>query len=404
MGGMEILRNLVKKTPARIVLVVLDGVGGLGGAGKTELESARKPHMDQLAREGVCGLWEPVAPGITPGSISGHLSLFGYDPFSYRILRGPVEALGLGYLPQRGDLYARGNFCTLGPNNLVTDRRAGRISTELNRQLLTKISSSIPQIQDVKISLLSGYEHRFCAIFHGDNLNGPLTDTDPQETMKPFLPSYPLTPEGEKAARVVNSFVSSCQEILKGEHPANFILLRGIDNLPRIPGMKELFHLTPAAIAIYPAYRGIAQLVGMKCIPVDGEAPEDEIRAFQSAWDSPSYDFFYLHFKKTDSYGEDGNFARKVQEIEKIDALLPAILQKQPDVMVITGDHSTPALMKSHSWHPVPVLLWAKNARRDSTLHFSESACLWGGLGHLRGPELMTVLLAHAGKLNRFCA
>jgi len=401
---MEILRNLAKESASRIVLVVLDGVGGIGGAGKTELESARKPHMDQLAKEGVCGLWEPVAPGITPGSVSGHLSLFGYDPSSFRIPRGPVEALGLGYLPRKGDLYARGNFCSLDANGLVVDRRAGRISTELNRQLLAKISSALPPMEDVKISLLPGYEHRFCAIFHGENLNGPLTDTDPYENGKPPLSAHPLTPQGEKSARIVNSFVASCKDILKEEHPANFILLRGIDNLPSIPTMKELFHLSPAAIAIYPAYKGIAQMVGMKCIPVEAETIEDEIRAFLSAWNSLSYDFFYLHFKKTDSYGEDGNFAGKVQEIEKIDALLPAIIEKEPDVVVITGDHSTPALLKSHSWHPVPVLLWAKNVRRDSATHFSESACLGGGLGHLRGPELMAVLLAHAKKLHRFGA
>lgn len=400
----ESLRDLIQETPTRIVLAVMDGLGGLPlePGGKTELESAKTPTLDRLAKEGACGLLDPVAPGITPGSIAGHLALFGYDPLEFSVARGPVEALGLGFDLSPSDLAARCNFCTSNANGVVTDRRAGRIPSARSHALVARLQKAIPSIDGAEVTLLPGREHRFAAVFRGKDLAGPLTDSDPQRAGLPLARVEAVTAKGVRAARVLNQFIAACADILKNEEAANSVLVRGVANPPRLPSLFERFMLSSAAIAVYPAYRGLAGFLGMEILTVPGDAYDGEMNTFEEFFSMKCHTFFFVHFKKTDSYGEDGDFVRKVAEIEAIDRQIKRIVALKPDVLAVTGDHSTPAVMKTHSWHPVPVLIRGKNVRPDGATGFGETECLSGGIGRVRGTDLMPLLLAHAGKLKRF--
>lgn len=396
------LKGVLAPAPTKIVLLVMDGLGGLPlePNGKTELETAHTPNLDALAARSALGLADPVAPGITPGSGPGHLGILGYDPMRYEIGRGVLEALGIDFDLSPKDVAARGNFATVDAAGLLTDRRAGRIPTETNRELVQLLRTI--KIRGVQIFVETVKEHRFVFVMRGAGLSDALTETDPQRLGVPPLRVRALDAKSRKAAKLVNQFVTHAHKLLADKHPANAILLRGFAQYPAIPSYAEAFGLRAAAIAVYPMYRGLAKLLGMNTLPVDGETIADEFTTLEKHWND--FDFFYVHIKKTDSAGEDGDFARKAHAIEEVDAQIPRLLALHPDVVIITGDHSTPALLKSHSWHPVPVLMYSKFVRADGIAEFGERACARGSLGRLRAQELMPMALANAQRLTKFGA
>jgi 2,3-bisphosphoglycerate-independent phosphoglycerate mutase len=401
MNNMELIKDIARPSPTKIVLLVIDGLGGLPHpeTGKTELETARIPNLDALASKGICGLADPVAPGITPGSAPGHLALFGYDPVSCNIGRGVLEAIGIGVELQPGNIAARGNFCTVDKSGLVTDRRAGRISTEKCAELCELLDGI--SIDDVQVLVYPVREHRFVAVFRGQNLVADVTESDPQQTGVAPETIKALSPEAARLADSANQFIAQAGTRLAEHHPANMVLLRGFSEQPGFPTMTEIYRLKPVAIAIYPMYRGLARLVGMDIVET-GTTLEDEFATLKQHYNN--YDFFFLHVKWTDSAGEDGDFDRKVRILEQIDAALPGLTNLEPDVIVVTGDHSTPAVLSGHSWHTVPVLLWAKYCRPDGVQSFSEPAFLAGGLGRLHATQIMPLAMANALKLNKFGA
>ncbi len=397
----DLIRELREVNDSKIVLLVADGLGGLPmePGGKTELESARTPNLDACAREGICGLSIPVLPGITPGSGPGHLGLFGYDPLEHRIGRGILEALGIHFQVGPRDVASRGNFCTVDDAGLITDRRAGRPTTERCVALCRKLQQI--RIPDVEVFVEPVREHRFVAVFRGDDLGDAVNDTDPQQTGHKPLEAKGADPSSQKTARAVNQFVTEAARVLKGDAPTNMVTLRGFARYPKIETMQEICGVRPVAIAVYPMYKGLARLVGMDVADA-GATLADQIETLRRLWSQ--YDFFFLHYKYTDSTGEDGNFPAKVEMIERLDAELPKIRALNPDVLIVTGDHSTPSKLRSHSWHPVPVLLWAKTCRPDPVTEFGESYCLRGGLGQLQAMYLLPLALAHAGRLGKYGA
>ena len=398
----EIMKSLAIKTESKIVLLVTDGIGDLPSENnKTVLENAFIPNLDKLASKSACGLTDPISRGITPGSGPAHLSLFGYDPIRYQIGRGVLEALGIGMELTSRDLACRGNFATLDKEGIITDRRAGRIATELNKKLCKLMQGKINQIGDVKIIIKPGKEHRFVVVFRGDGLGDALSDADPQKVGEKIKFTEPLDSKAKKSVETVNEFIKQATEVLKEHHPANTVLLRGFAKHPGLLTMKELFKLTPAAIATYPMYKGLSKLVGMDILET-GESLSDEFKTLQDNFSR--YDFFYLHIKKTDSYGEDGNFEQKVRAIEEVDKYIPEVLALKPDVLVVTGDHSTPALMKGHSWHPNPFMLFSKYIRVDETEQFTEKECVKGGLGRFSAVDVLPLMMANALKLQKFGA
>ncbi len=408
----ELVSRLKRRNVTKLVLCVLDGLGGLpvGGNGeRTELEAARTPNLDALASRAALGLHVPVAPGITPGSGAAHLALFGYDPLTHEIGRGVLEALGLGLEVGRRDIMIRGNFCTVsyeGGVPVVVDRRAGRIPTEENARITAMLAQALGEIGGVKIKLVPGVEHRFVLVltFPEDLPEGAdrVSDTDPQREGTAPLDPVAADERAARTAEVLREFVERAARLLRGEPRANYLLLRGVSAYPRLAGFAEVYGLRAAAVAAYPMYRGVAKLVGMEVLQVDGEAVEDEIKVLEAEFGR--FDFFYLHVKKTDSRGEDGDFDAKVRVIEEFDALVPRIVELSPDVLVVTGDHSTPSAMRSHSWHPVPLLLHSPYTRGGGEGGFGESQCLRGELGTIRALELLPLMMAHAGRLDKFGA
>lgn len=409
MDMLPILTELSQKTPTKILLVVLDGVGGLPQTpgGPTELAAAHTPHLDALAKNSALGLLTPVYPGLAPGSGPGHLSLFGYDPFKYLVGRGALSAIGIGADFKDGDVAVRGNFATLDAAGLIRDRRAGRPSDAENRRVIGRLAGAIQELEGVQVRFYTESEHRFVVILRGEGLGEKVCDTDPQQTGVAPLQAQALQAgdaASAKTARVLNALSEQIRAVLRNEPQINGALFRGISEKPRFPSMSQVYKLSAACVASYPMYKGVASLVGMEVLAVEGleDAPEGKVRALQENW--ARYDFFYLHFKKTDSTGEDGNFEEKVRKIELFDQLLPSLLALGPSVLAITGDHSTPSRMKAHSWHPVPLLLHAPLLRNDAAQRFTEDEAARGSLGHLRGVELMPLLLAHAGKLQKYGA
>ena len=403
MDPMRIVERQAEQSDTRILMLVMDGLGDLPreGDGMTPLAAARKPNLDRLAAEGCCGRFDPVGPGITPGSGPGHLGLFGYDPSEYEIGRGVLSAVGIDFPLRPGDVAARFNFCTLDAAGRITDRRAGRISTEENRRLVARLREIRPA-HGAEIFVETEAEHRGALVVRGAGLGHRLADTDPQHTGVPPLPVQALDAAAEATARIVAGFVAAAREALRAEPRANGILLRGFDSLPKIPSLQERFRLRPVCIATYPMYRGLARLVGMEMPPAPGSLAE-----FPAALAAhrKGHDFFFVHVKYTDKAGEDGDFERKRAVVEEVDALLPALLGDGFEVVVVTADHSTPVAHKAHSWHPVPALLWAPGrVFRDAGQQFSESACVAGALGRMPLRFLLAEVLAAAGKLAKFGA
>ncbi|MFO7890338.1 MAG: 2,3-bisphosphoglycerate-independent phosphoglycerate mutase, partial [bacterium] len=382
--------------------LVLDGLGGLPGesGNRTELETAHTPNLDTLAEQGICGLHQPIDVGITPGSGPAHLSLFGYDPIRYQVGRGVLSALGIDFDLTSKDVAARGNFCTVNDKGKITDRRAGRISTEKNKELcdiLRKI-----ELPDTKLFIETVKEHRFLLVLRNENLSGEISDTDPQAVDKEPLEPEAKSAKAEKTAELVLEFIRQAQEKLSDQHPANMVLLRGFSQRPDWPSMKEIFQLNAAAIATYPMYRGVAKLVGMETLET-GNTIDDEFATLEQNWEN--HDFFFVHIKSTDSAGEDGDFQRKVKVIEEADEQIPRLLDLVPDVLIVTGDHSTPSFIGSHSWHPVPVIVWSKSCLPDKVDTFGERACMTGGLGpQFSGVNLMPLAMANALRLEKFGA
>jgi 2,3-bisphosphoglycerate-independent phosphoglycerate mutase len=402
MIGFNEIRKLSQVTPSKIVLLVMDGIGGLPHAdtGMTELETARRPNLDRVAGEGICGLAYTVSPGITPGSAPGHLALFGYDPLSYNLGRGIVEALGLDIEVRAGDVVARGNFCTVDSTGHIADRRAGRIASDINQRLCSILNEKV-RAEGFEVTFYSGKEHRFVVRFRGEGLSELISDTDPQHEGLEPLAAQALDASASGTATLVNAVIAQARGLLADKHPANMVLLRGFSQHPDYPSMRDVFRLTPACIATYPMYRGVSRVVGMDILPA-GETLGEQMETLKRNWDS--YDYFFVHYKKTDARGEDGDFDGKVKAVEELDGYMPSILSLNPDVLIVTGDHSTPATLAMHSWHPVPVLLKGKYCRRDDVVEFTERACLRGGLGQFHAAELMPLALANALKLNKYGA
>jgi 2,3-bisphosphoglycerate-independent phosphoglycerate mutase len=397
----ELTRELHVKNNSKIVMYVGDGLGGLPQepGGLTELETAKTPNLDALAARGVCGSSIPVFPGIAPGSGPGHLGLFGYDPIKFLIGRGALEATGIGFELQEGDVAIRCNFCTLDAAGNISDRRAGRIATEESAPLAIKLRAV--KIPGIEIFVEPVKEHRFVVVFRGPGLGGHMHDTDPQRTGIPPLDPIASNPDSAKTVEVAREFIKQACKLLAGQPKANGLTLRGVSGKPNLPSYEQIYGLKAAAIAVYPMYKGLARLVGMDIVG-KAQTLDEQMTVLEENWSK--YDFFFIHFKYTDSTGEDGNFAAKVKRTEEFDAAVPRITALKPDVLIVTGDHSTPSMLASHSWHPVPTLLAAKHCRTDACQKFGETECLRGGLGQFEAKYLMSLALANAGRLGKFGA
>jgi 2,3-bisphosphoglycerate-independent phosphoglycerate mutase len=399
----EFIDKLVVKNDTKIIFLIMDGLGGLpmGGRDQTELETAKTPNMDSLAKRSICGLLDPVGYGITPGSGPAHFALFGYDPVKNNIGRGILEAAGIDYPMTERDLLIRINFATIDKAGVIIDRRAGRIDNDTNKRICRKLQENIRKISNVEVIFEPVREHRALLVLRGDRLCENIQETDPQKTGLSALPPKALAPEAEETAILLQSLIDKARGVLADESKANMMLLRGYSRYRRYPYINERFGLNALAIAGYPMYRGIARLLGM----VIGPQPvsiEEEISALRKNYEK--YDFFFVHVKPTDSRGEDGNFDAKVKVIEEVDSLIPLVTGLNPDVLVVTGDHSTPAALASHSWHPLPVLLYSLTCRPDRVEKFGERDCICGGLGRMPMVHLMGLALAHARRLEKFGA
>ena len=399
MIDVEELRDCYTKTSTKMVLLVADGLGGLAhpDTGKSELETANIPNLDALAQKSACGVTTPVLPGVTPGSGPGHLALFGYDPLKHQIGRGALEALGIEVDLQPGDVATRGNFCLVDGEGLLVDRRAGRIPTEFSAPICERLDRI--QIPGVQLDVFSVQDYRFVLRLRGEGLSELVTETDPQVTGAKALEVKAIKPEAQKTADIVNEFVKQAAQLMAEEERANMLLLRGFAQLPSLPAMGEVYRLDPAAIAAYPMYRGLATVAGMNVIPT-GKNFAAEMDTLRANWDK--HDFFFIHYKPADAAGENGDFDAKVRCLEELDPFIPDILELGPDVLMIAGDHSTPAIMAAHSWHPVPFMLHSKLTKGEGVPTFDERACSLGSIGSIPATSVMVMGLSHAGKMTKF--
>ena len=399
----SLLTGLLTPASSKIVFLILDGLGGIQveEKGGTELQVARTPNLDKLAEVSSCGLMEPVSPGITPGSGPSHFALFGYDPFQYNIGRGILEATGIDFPLTERDVVARINFATIDKAGKVIDRRAGRIATEQNQRICQKLQKGVRLGGEVEVLVEPVKEHRAVLVLRGEGLRGEVEDTDPEREGVPPLETKAAVPEAEGTAGLVREFIAQTRKLLADEPKANMVLLRGFAKHTLYPSMKDRYGLNALAIAAYPMYRGICRLVGMTVLSGVGSL-EEEFKALEDHF--PEYDFFFLHVKQTDSRGEDGDFDGKVAVIEEVDRYLPRVRSLKPDVLVVTGDHSTPAKMASHSWHPLPLILHSKCCLIDPARKFDEVSCIGGALGKMPSLDLMPLALAHARRLTKFGA
>lgn len=395
------LSSLHQPAQSKLLLVVMDGLGGYADAdGGTELEDATTPNLDALASDGISGLCEPVGPGITPGSGPGHLGLFGYDPLQFELGRGALSAAGLDFELGAGDLAARGNLCTIAPDGTISDRRAGRLPDDDARRVVELLQERV-RLEGVEVFFRHEREHRCLVVLRGPDLDPRISDTDPQHTGVPPSEPVALAPESTRSARLIADVATQVRTVLADEPRANGLLLRGFDTHRELPGFPERYGLRAAAVAVYPMYRGIARLLGMDVLG-HAKGLEDQLGILADAWSD--YDYFFLHHKGTDSAGEDGDRARKIAAIEALDAVVPDLRRLGPDVIAVTGDHATPSQMAAHSWHPVPTLLWSARSGRDRAEQYGERHCLGGGLGQRPLKDLMALMLANGGRLQKYGA
>ncbi len=397
----DLLRSLAIPNTTKVLLVVADGLGGLPDpeTRRTELETANIPNLDRLAEDSSCGLTVPVGAGITPGSGPGHLALFGYDPIRYQVGRGVLEALGIDFDLLPSDVAARGNFCTVDHDGRISDRRAGRLSTDVNVALCERMRGV--QLPGVRVFVEPVREHRFVLVLRGEGLDDHLTQTDPDREGAPPLPVRATVSAAKKTAEMANEFILKAGSLLHDQAQANAILLRGFAKHPDFPPLPDTTQMRAGAFAVYPMYRGLAKLVGMTVAP-GGGTPTSQLEAMKARWDD--FDFFFYHFKKADAAGEDGNFRAKMDALEEFDALIPQLRALGPDVMMVAGDHSTPSTWAAHSWHPVPFMIWSKWARADGAYEFNETACRQGALGVFPAVDVMPLAMAHAGRLTKYGA
>ena len=395
----EELRDCYTSTSSKIVLLVVDGLGGLAHPDTrlSELETANIPNLDAMAQESACGLTTPVLPGVAPGSGPGHLALFGYDPLKHLIGRGALEALGIEVALQPGDVAARGNFCLVDGDGLLVDRRAGRIPTEFSAPLCERLDKI--EIDGVQMDVFPVQDYRFVLRLRSEGLSELISETDPQVTGAAALPVKPLTPEAKRTAELVNEFVSQASKLLAEEERANMVLLRGFAQMPNLPPMNDAYQLNTAGIAAYPMYRGLAEVAGMKVIPT-GRTFGDEVETLRQNFDN--HDFFFIHYKPADAAGEDGDFDAKVKCLEDLDPFIPQIRELSPDVFLVAGDHATPAIMAAHSWHPVPFMLHSKLTRGEGVPRFNERTCAQGSVGSILATQVMLLAMSHAGKLQKY--
>ncbi|MFO7591121.1 MAG: 2,3-bisphosphoglycerate-independent phosphoglycerate mutase [Acidimicrobiia bacterium] len=395
------LSSLHQPAQSKLLLVVMDGLGGYADADRgTELEDATTPNLDALASEGISGLCEPVGPGITPGSGPGHLGLFGYDPLQFELGRGALSAAGLDFELGAGDLAARGNLCTIAPDGTISDRRAGRLPDDDARRVVELLQERV-RLDGVEVFFRHEREHRCLVVLRGPDLDPRISDTDPQHTGVPPSEPVALAPESTRSATLIADVATQVRTVLADEPRANGLLLRGFDTHRELPGFPERYGLRAAAVAVYPMYRGIARLLGMDVLG-HAKGLEDQLGILADAWSD--YDYFFLHHKGTDSAGEDGDRARKIAAIEALDAVVPDLRRLGPDVIAVTGDHATPSQMAAHSWHPVPTLLWSARSGRDRAEQYGERHCLGGGLGQRPLKDLMALMLANGGRLQKYGA
>ena len=395
----EELRDCYTSTPSKIVLLVVDGLGGLAHPDTrlSELETAHIPNLDAMALESACGLTTPVLPGVAPGSGPGHLALFGYDPLKHMIGRGALEALGIDVALEPGDIAARGNFCMVDGDGLLADRRAGRIPTQLSAPLCERLDKI--EIDGVQLDVFPVQDYRFVLRLRGEGLSEFISETDPQVTGAAPLTVKPLAPGATRTAALVNEFVAQAGKLLAEEERANMVLLRGFARLPDLPPMGDVYRLNTAGIAAYPMYRGLAEVAGMKVIPT-GHTFGDEVETLWQNYNN--HDFFFIHYKPADAAGEDGDFDAKVKCLEDLDPFIPQIRELEPDVFLVAGDHSTPAIMAAHSWHPVPFMLHSKLTRGEGVPGFNERTCAQGSVGSILATQVMLLAMSHAGKLNKY--
>jgi 2,3-bisphosphoglycerate-independent phosphoglycerate mutase len=399
--------ELTIKPTAKLALVVMDGVGDIATRETgymTPLEAAKTSNLDVLAKDSAQGRLIPIAPGITPGSGPGHLGLFGYDPLEFQVGRGVIEALGLGIELRGGDVAARANFCTLDAKGIVTDRRAGRIDTSVCEELCALLAQKVKKVGDAEVMIKAGKGHRFVVLFRGKGLEGPLTDADPHREGLPIPSAKAVdakSAKAKKAAKLVAEFYKAALPIIAQKKPANGFLMRGIAHQPHIPLFQDRYGLRPACIAVYPMYKGLAQLVGMPKLE-GAQTIGEQFERYLAEYDN--YDYFFIHFKYTDSFGEDGNFAAKKKAVEEFDAALPILLRRKPDVLVITGDHSTPCAMKGHSWHPQPVMIHSACSGSDKLDRFTETGANCGSLGIFEAKHLIRLMQANGKMLDKFGA
>lgn len=397
----ELITELVQPARTKIVLLVLDGLGGCRTAEHgSELYEANTPNLDRLAAQGSSGLHTVVALGITPGSGAGHLALFGYDPLIYRLGRGALCAAGIGFDLGPLDIAARLNFCTLDEEGNVADRRAGRISTAENHRLCDLISKEVDLGEGIQLILEPERDHRSLLVLRGEELSPHVSDTDPQQLGLPPKTPIALALEAEFTVSLLNEMLAQIRTLLKDEQ-ANFVLLRGFDTLRNLPRFPTMFRLRSIGIAVYPMYIGISRILGMEVAGEQGGWSE-QLSSLEAAWDR--YDFFYVHHKNPDAAGEDGDFERKCTAIEEIDATIPRLEALGPDVLCVTGDHCTPSFLRGHSWHPVPFLLWGPSVGVDTRTKFNEEEARLGAFGHILAKELMPLMLACAGRLGKYGA
>lgn len=397
----ELLKDLAAPATSKILLCVVDGLGGMPDieTRRTELETAYLPNLDRMASESLTGMSLPVAFGVTPGSGPGHLALFGYDPLRFEVGRGVLEALGIDFDLQDNDVAARGNFCTLDANGLISDRRAGRIATEETIKLC-QIMSEI-KLPGVEVIIQPVREHRWVLVLRGEGLDDHLTQTDPEREGVAPLPVRATNPRGEATAALVNRFIAEASRRLADQPKANAVLLRGFARHPDFPPMPQVTQMRCGAFAVYPMYRGLAKLVGMTVAP-GGGTPRSQLEAMRTRWNE--FDFFFYHFKKADAAGEDGDYRAKVAALEEFDELLPDLRGLGADVMMVAGDHSTPSQMAAHSWHPVPFMLCTRSGEADEVTNFTEPACRLGAFGVFPAKEALSLAMAHAGRLMKFGA
>ena len=392
------LNTITRNTESKIIFLVIDGLGGYPDkTGKSELEKAEIPNLDDLVRKSDCGLTIPVSHGITPGSGPGHLSLFGYDPVKYLLGRGVLETLGIDIDLNQDEIAARGNFCTIDNNGYITDRRANRIATNISSKIVEELKNI--KIPGIEFKIYSVRDHRFVLIMNGDNLSTEISETDPQVLGLQPLDVKPLSDDSNSTAYMINKFIEQAKIILSPRETANMILLRGFSKLPNLPDFNHNYKLNACAIAAYPMYRGLAKLLGMDVLNT-GDTFDQEIQTLKENFNK--YNFFFLHYKPADAAGEDGDFESKVKTLESLDKFIPVIKEIGADVLVVAGDHSTPAILGSHSWHPVPLMIHTKNSNNNNVKQFTEKALINGNLGTFHATKLMMLSLANAGKLSKY--